>query len=126
MIYKYTQNIFFINNNITIILYFAVSNCPRTCLDFVLQHSYSSKFHHFFSRIEYRFVVSTEPSVIIEPRESLLGFSQFCRFTQKTEELRINVWNIVIRMIANLVFAHCSRLLLERNNSRFNIVMDLQ
>lgn len=54
------------------LMYFrkALLNFFRACLNFVQQHPYCSKFHHFLSRIEREFVVPAESSVIIEPRES--------------------------------------------------------
>lgn len=46
-----------------------INNILRACLNFVQQHFYCSKFHHFFSRIEREFVVPAEFSVIIEARD---------------------------------------------------------
>ena len=46
-----------------------INNILRACLNFVQQHFYCSKFHHFFSRIEREFVVPAESSVIIEARD---------------------------------------------------------
>lgn len=50
--------------------YYVSSQLFRACLNFVQQHPYCSKFHHFLNRIEREFVVPAESSVIIEPRES--------------------------------------------------------
>lgn len=47
--------------------------------------------------------------------------------SRKTEELRIDVWDIVIRMIANAWYPiHYFRLSFGKSDSLFNIVIELQ
>ena len=54
-------------------------------------------------------------------------FLSILQIHAKTEELRIDVWNIVIRMIANAWYPiHYFRLSFGKSDSLFNIVIELQ
>ena len=54
-------------------------------------------------------------------------FLSILQIHAKTEELRVNVWDIVIRMIANAWYPiHYFRLSFGKSDSLFNIVIELQ
>lgn len=54
-------------------------------------------------------------------------FLSILQIHAKTEELRIDVWDIVIRMIANAWYPiHYFRLSFGKSDSLFNIVIELQ
>lgn len=54
-------------------------------------------------------------------------FLSILQIHAKTDKLQINVWEVVIRMVANAWYpVHYSRLFFGKSDSLFNIVMDLQ